>query len=267
MAQRRSVSARSAASNHLDPVPPGLAPLREPAADRGSVATVEDAQHLAAVGIHDRAHPRLDPPPTSGPMGEPADGSWPFLDGCPDIPIPAQGARALASPTHHAQLRRAAKVVPVIPPASAAEPLVLVARVEAEGRRSGPRSRWLSSTPPREPAAAYITVTYGFGPALALNARASWSPAISCGATCAGTGPAVAAPRPFAHVRKARTALAGVPVLPCSPSAGCWPRCPPGPPVRCSSCWPPAARVVAVACCWLPLRWARSPGRGCCGDW
>ena len=62
--------------DHLDPVPPRRAAGGQPAADGGGVAAVDDAEDLTGVGVHDRRHPRLDPPPatvtrrgTSGPGG------------------------------------------------------------------------------------------------------------------------------------------------------------------------------------------------------
>jgi len=57
----------------LDPVPPRRAAGGQPAADRGGVAAVDDTQYLAAVSVHDRRHPRLDPPPAAVLVSVPAD--------------------------------------------------------------------------------------------------------------------------------------------------------------------------------------------------
>ena len=44
----------------------------QPAADRGGVTAVHDAEDLAAVGVHDGRHPRLHPPPATVLVTEPA---------------------------------------------------------------------------------------------------------------------------------------------------------------------------------------------------
>ncbi len=71
-----TIARRNAADGSIattcDPVPPGRAASGQPAADRGRVAAVDDTEDLAAVGVHDGRHPRLDPPPATVLVAEPA---------------------------------------------------------------------------------------------------------------------------------------------------------------------------------------------------
>lgn len=44
---------------NVDAVPPGLAPVCQPALHRSAVTAVDDAEDLTATGVHDRGHPAL----------------------------------------------------------------------------------------------------------------------------------------------------------------------------------------------------------------